>query len=134
MIASSNDAILGIDLGMTITSWNAAAEKLYGYSEREAVGQTVLMLVPDDRKEEEPTILRQIKAAQLVKPYETRRLRKDGRLVEVLLSVSPIRDANGRVIGASKTTHDIGSRKEAERLKSILVNELHHRVKNILPP
>jgi len=132
MIASSNDAILGIDLGMTITSWNAAAEKLYGYSEREAVGQTVLMLVPDDRKEEEPTILRQIKAGQLVKPYETRRLRKDGRLVEVLLSVSPIRDANGRVIGASKTTHDIGSRKEAERLKSILVNELHHRVKNIL--
>ena len=132
MIASSNDAILGIDLDMTITSWNAAAEKLYGYSRAEAIGQTVLMLVPEERKEEEPTILRQIKSGHIVEPYETQRLRKDGRLVEVLLSVSPIRDANGRIIGASKTTHDITSRKDAERLKSILVNELHHRVKNIL--
>lgn len=87
---------------MTITSWNAAAEKLYGYSEDEVVGRTVLMLVPDDRQEEEPTILRQIKAGRIVEPYETQRLRKDGRLVEVLLSVSPIRDVNGRVIGASR--------------------------------
>ena len=132
MIASSNDAILGIDLDMTITSWNAAAEKLYGYSREEAIGQTVMMLVPEERKEEEPTILRQIKSGHIVEPYETQRLRKDGRLVEVLLSVSPIRDANRRIIGASKTTHDITSRKDAERLKSILVNELHHRVKNIL--
>ena len=132
MIASSNDAILGIDLDMTITSWNAAAEKLYGYSEDEVVGRTVLMLVPDDRREEEPTILRQIKAGRIVEPYETQRLRKDGRLVEVLLSVSPIRDVNGRVIGASKTAHDITARKDADRLRSILVNELHHRVKNIL--
>lgn len=132
MIASSNDAILGVGLDMIITSWNAAAEKLCGYSEEEAIGQSVLMLVPDGRKDEEPTILRQIKAGRVVEPYETQRLRKDGQLVEVLLSVSPIRNANGRVIGASKTTHDISSRKDAERLKSILVNELHHRVKNIL--
>lgn len=132
MIAFSNDAILGVGLDMIITSWNAAAEKLYGYSEEEAIGQSVLMLVPDGRKDEEPTILRQIKAGRVVEPYETQRLRKDGQLVEVLLSVSPIRNANGRVIGASKTTHDISSRKDAERLKSILVNELHHRVKNIL--
>jgi PAS domain S-box-containing protein len=132
MIASSNDAILAIDLDMIITSWNAAAEKLYGYSQDEAVGRSVLMLVPDGRKDEEPTILREIKAGRIVEPYETQRLRKDGRLVEVLLSVSPIRDGSGRIIGASKTTHDITGRKEAERLKSILVNELHHRVKNIL--
>jgi len=132
MIASSNDAILAIDLDMRITSWNAAAEKLYGYSQDEAIGQTVLMLVPHGREEEEPTILREIKAGRIVEPYETQRLRKDGRTVEVLLSVSPIRGSNGRIIGASKTTHDITSRKDAERLKSILVNELHHRVKNIL--
>ena len=132
MIASSNDAILGIDLDMKITSWNAAAEKLYGYSEEEAVGQTILMLVPDERRDEEPSILTQIKAGRIVEPYETQRRRKDGQLVEVLLSVSPICDANGNVIGASKTAQDITARKDAERLRSILVNELHHRVKNIL--
>jgi PAS domain S-box-containing protein len=132
MIASSNDAIMGIDLDMKITSWNAAAEKLYGYSQDEVVGRSVLMLVPDVRQEEEPRILTEVRAGRFVEPYETQRRRKDGRLVEVLLSVSPIRDANGRVIGASKTAHDITARKDAERLKSILVNELHHRVKNVL--
>lgn len=132
MIASSNDAIMGIDLDMKITSWNAAAEKLYGYSQDEVVGRSVLMLVPDVRQEEEPRILTEVRAGRFVERYETQRRRKDGRLVEVLLSVSPIRDANGRVIGASKTAHDITARKDAERLKSILVNELHHRVKNVL--
>nr|WP_298100454.1 PAS domain S-box protein [uncultured Shinella sp.] len=132
MIASSNDAILGIDLDMTITSWNAAAERLYGYSESQAVGRSVLMLVPEDRKDEEPTILRQIRAGRIVEPYETVRLRRDGRPVEVLLSVSPIHDASGRVVGASKLAHDITVRKDAERLQTVLVNEMNHRVKNTL--
>lgn len=132
MIASSNDAMLAIDLDMVITSWNAAAERLYGYSSQEAIGRSVMMLVPDDRAEEEPEILRQIRAGQVVNRYETQRLRKDGSLVDVLLSVSPIIDHSGRVIGASKLAHDISARKEAERLQAILVGELHHRVKNIL--
>ncbi|NLS06253.1 PAS domain S-box protein [Rhizobium sp. P32RR-XVIII] len=132
MIASSNDAILGIDLEMTITSWNAAAARLYGYSEEEVIGQSVLTLVPDDRKDEEPSILRQIKAGLVVEPYETKRTRKDGRQVDVLLSVSPILDASGKVIGASKVAHDISARKEAERLQAMLAGELSHRVKNIL--
>ncbi|MCJ8057051.1 PAS domain S-box protein [Shinella curvata] len=132
MIASSNDAILGIDLDMTITSWNAAAERLYGYSESQAVGRSVLMLVPEDRKDEEPTILRQIRAGRIVEPYETVRLRRDGQPVEVLLSVSPIHDASDRVVGASKLTHDITVRKDAERLQTVLVNEMNHRVKNTL--
>ncbi len=132
MIASSNDAILGIDLDMEITSWNAAAQRLYGYSQDEVVGRSVLMLVPEDRKDEEPRILNQVRAGGVVEPYETLRLRKDGSLVEVLLSVSPIHDASGRVVGASKVTHDITVRKEAERLQAVLVNEMHHRVKNIL--
>ncbi|CAN7643817.1 PAS domain S-box protein [Rhizobium sp. LjRoot98] len=132
MIASSNDAILGIDLDMKITSWNAAAERLYGYSEAEALGKSVLMLVPGDRSDEEPTILRQIRAGRVVEPYETIRLRKDRRSVEVLLSVSPIHDASGRVVGASKLAHDITVRKEAERLQSVLVNEMNHRVNNSL--
>jgi len=132
MIASSNDAILGIDLDMRINSWNAAAEKLYGYCADEVIGRSVLMLVPEDRKDEEPRLLSEISAGRIVEPYETVRLRKDGRAVEVLLSVSPIHDASGRVVGASKTAHDITVKKEAERLQSVLVNEMHHRVKNIL--
>jgi PAS domain S-box-containing protein len=132
MIASSNDAILGIDLEMRITSWNAAAARLYGYTEEDAIGQSVLMLVPEDRQEEEPSILRQIRAGLVVEPYETKRTRKDGREVDVLLSVSPILDASGKVVGASKVAHDISARKEAERLQAMLAGELHHRVKNIL--
>lgn len=132
IIASSNDAILGTDLNMKITSWNAGAEKLYGYPAEDAVGRSVLMLVPDDRIEEEPAILRQVNAGSKVEPYETKRRRRDGQLVDVLLSVSPIFDAYGRIVGASKIAHDITARKEAERLQAVLVGELNHRVKNVL--
>ncbi len=132
IIASSNDAILGTDLNMRITSWNVGAEKLYGYSAEEAVGRSVMILVPDDRIEEEPAIIRQVSAGQRVEPYETKRRRSDGGLVDVLLSVSPIFDAYGRIIGASKIAHDISARKEAERLQTVLVGELNHRVKNVL--
>ena len=125
IIASSNDAILGIDLNMRITSWNTGAEKLYGYSADEAVGRSVLMLVPEDRIEEEPAILRQVNTGLKVEPYETKRRRKDGQLVDVLLSVSPIHDAYGRIVGASKITHDISVRKDAERLQAVLVGELN---------
>ncbi|WP_348633772.1 PAS domain S-box protein [Rhizobium sp. BK376] len=130
IIASSNDAILSIDLNMTITNWNAAAERLYGYSRDEAVGKSVLMLVPEERHDEEPEILRKVSAGKVVEPYETQRRRKDGRLVDVQLSVSPIYDSNGKTIGASKMAQDITARKEAERLQSVLTGELNHRVKN----
>ncbi len=131
IIASSNDAILAIDLDMTITNWNGAAEKLYGYAREEAVGQSVLMLVPEERHHEEPEILRQVSAGKIVEPYETQRRRKDGRLVDVQLSVSPIYDSKGRAIGASKISQDITVRKEAERLQQVLSGELNHRVKNV---
>ncbi|WP_442892542.1 PAS domain S-box protein [Ensifer sp. CCNWLY38] len=132
IIASSNDAILGIDLRMRITTWNAGAERLYGYSAEEMVGRSVMTLVPEDRIDEEPAILRQVSAGLKVEPYETKRLHKDGRSVEVLLSVSPIYDAYGSIVGASKLAHDITVRKEAERLQTVLVGELNHRVKNVL--
>ncbi|WP_431322859.1 PAS domain S-box protein [Rhizobium sp. YTU87027] len=132
IIASSDDAILGTDLNMRITSWNSGAEKLYGYSAEEAIGHSVVLLVPDDRIEEEPAIIRQVSAGLKVDPYETKRRRKDGRLVDVLLSVSPIFDPYGRIVGASKIAHDISARKEAERLQTVLVGELNHRVKNVL--
>ncbi|MDP9840652.1 PAS domain S-box-containing protein [Neorhizobium huautlense] len=131
IIASSNDAILGIDLAMTVTSWNGGAERLYGYNAEEIVGQSVLMLVPEDRLDEEPALLEQIKAGSLVEAYETKRRRKDLQLVDILLSVSPIHDTTGRIIGASKIAHDISAKKEADRLQEVLIGELHHRVKNV---
>lgn len=131
IIASSNEAILGIDLGMKITSWNTGAERLYGYTADEVIGRSVLVLVPEDRQGEEPAILRQVSAGLKVEPYETARLHKDGRSVPVLLSVSPIYDAYGVIVGASKIAHDISARKDAERLQSVLVGELNHRVKNL---
>ncbi len=132
IIASSDDAILSTDLNMVITSWNTGAERLYGQSAEEAIGQSVMMLVPDDRSEEEPAILAQIRAGHKVEPYETKRRCKSGELVDVLLSVSPIFDAYGRIVGASKIAHDISAKKEAERLQTVLVGELNHRVKNVL--
>jgi PAS domain S-box-containing protein len=131
IVASSNDAILSIDFEMTITNWNAAAEKLYGYTADEAIGHSVLMLVPEDRRDEEPEILRKIGAGETIHLYETQRLRKDGRLVDVQLSVSPIYDSGGKAIGASKISQDITARKEAERLQGVLIGELNHRVKNV---
>lgn len=131
IVASSNDAILSIDLDMTITNWNASAEKLYGYTHDEAIGRSVLMLVPEDRREEEPEILRKISAGETIHLYETQRLRKDGRLVDVQLSVSPIYDSTGKAIGASKISQDITARKDAERLQGVLIGELNHRVKNV---
>lgn len=132
IIASSNDAILGTDLNMIITNWNAGAEKLYGYSADEVIGRSVMMLLPDDRTEEEPAIFRKVSSGLMVEPYETKRRRKDGGIVDVMLSVSPIYDAYGTIIGASKIAHDITARKEAERLQSLMVGELNHRVKNLL--
>ncbi len=131
IIASSNDAILSIDLDMTITNWNAAAERLYGYTRDEAVGKSILMLVPEARRDEEPEILRKVSAGQVMEHYETQRRRKDGRLVDVQLSVSPIYDSHGKTIGASKISQDITARKEAERLQTVLTGELNHRVKNV---
>ena len=132
IIASSNDAILSTNLDMVIASWNSGAEKLYGYSAAEAIGQSVMMFVPADRSAEEQAIFSRIRSGQEVEPYETKRRRKDGILVDVLLSVSPIYDPYGNIVGASKIAHDITARKEAERLQTVLVGELHHRVKNLL--
>lgn len=132
IIASSDDAILSTDLDMRITSWNSGAERLYGYSAPEALGRSVTMLVPFDRTDEEPSIIAQIRAGRRVEPHETVRLHKSGRQIEVSLTVSPIFDEHGRIVGASKIARDITMRKTAERLQQILIAEMKHRVKNIL--
>ncbi|MGX9179819.1 PAS domain S-box protein [Mesorhizobium sp. BHbdii] len=130
IVESSMDAIVSKDMNGIITSWNDAAERLFGYTPAEAVGRPVTMLIPPDRLDEEVSIISRIRAGERVPSYETMRLRKDGTLVSVSLTVSPIRDGIGRVVGASKIARDISSHKENERRIRLLMREVNHRVKN----
>ncbi|HWT00168.1 MAG TPA: PAS domain S-box protein, partial [Pyrinomonadaceae bacterium] len=114
IVENSDDAIISKDLDGRILSWNPGAERLYGYTAAEAVGQPVTMLIPHDMPDEETRILAQIRRGERVDHYETVRRRKDGALLSVSLTVSPIKDASGRVIGASKIARDITARKRAE--------------------
>ncbi|HEX8118629.1 MAG TPA: PAS domain S-box protein, partial [Pyrinomonadaceae bacterium] len=114
IVESSDDAIISKDLDGVIKSWNPGAERLYGYTAEEAVGRPVTMLIPEDRPDEEPGILARIRRGERIDHYETLRVRKDGTFVEVSLTVSPVRDAEGRVVGASKIARDITARKRAE--------------------
>ena len=132
IVFSSEDAILGIDLDMIVTDWNSGAEKLYGFRRDEILGKSVTVLIPPDRLDEETRIIEHIKAGGRVEPHETVRRRKGGELVEVSLSVSPIFDATGRIVGASKIARDITDRKNAERIQKVLTGEINHRVKNLL--
>jgi PAS domain S-box-containing protein len=114
IVDSSNDAIIGKDVNGVITSWNRAAERLFGYSAAEAVGQSVGMLVPPDRADEMPALLARIRQGEQVDHFDTVRRTKDGRLVPISLTVSPIKDEYGQIVGASKTARDISERKQAE--------------------
>lgn len=115
IVDSSDDAIFSKDLDGVITSWNRGAERLFGYTAAEVIGQPVLILFPPDRVNEEPAILDRIRRGERVAHYETVRQAKSGRLIDVSLSISPIRDRDGRVIGAAKIARDITAQKAAER-------------------
>jgi PAS domain S-box-containing protein len=114
MVNSSNDAIIGKDLNSMVTSWNAGAEKIFGYTAEEMIGQPVTRLIPPDRQAEELQIIGWIKKDESVEHFETRRKAKDGRLIDVSVTVSPIKDKEGRIVGASKVARDITDRKIAE--------------------
>ena len=103
IVESSDDAIIAKDLNGVITSWNAAAEKMFGYTTEEIVGRSILTLIPPELQHEEPTILGQIRAGNRVAHLETQRLHKSGKRIEVSLTSSPIRNHDGKVIGASKS-------------------------------
>jgi PAS domain S-box-containing protein len=113
IVESSHDAIISKDLNGIITSWNAAAERIFGYTAAEVTGKPISILAPPDRLDEMPAILDQIKQGRRVDHYETVRRRKDGQLVSVSLTVSPIHDAGGRITGASKILRDISEQKLA---------------------
>lgn len=130
IVDSSFDAIIGKDLNSIITNWNRAAEHLFGYTADEAIGRSILMLIPDGLQGEEADIIERVRRGERVSSYETTRCRKDGSYVSVSLTVSPIRDADGIIIGASKIARDITGAKENERRIRLLMREVNHRVKN----
>lgn len=132
IVQSSDDAIIGKNIDGIITSWNYGAERLFGYRAEEAIGKPVRMLIPPDREDEAPGILRRIRNGERVDHYETVRRRKDGTLLDISLTVSPVVNASGKIIGASKIARNITARKREEDHRRLLVNELNHRVKNTL--
>ena len=132
IVSSSEDAILSKDLNGKITSWNAAAERMYGYSAQEIVGQPVTLVLPPDRHSEFTAIMEHIRRGERVDHYETTRVRKDGRLLTVSVTVSPIKNSSGTIIGASDITRDISKRKELEEQREAFVSLVTHELKNPL--
>ena len=120
IVEHSDDAIISKDLNGIITSWNAGAERIFGYKAEEIVGHSVLELIPADRQDEEPGILARLRRGERIDHYETVRQRKDGTPVDVSLTVSPMKDDSGKVIGASKIARDITDRKRAQRIQQAL--------------
>jgi PAS domain S-box-containing protein len=131
IVESSDDAVLSKDLNSIIKSWNKGAERLFGYTADEAIGKPVTMLIPADRRDEEPSILARIRRGERVEHYETIRQRKDGSTIDISLTISPVRDQDGTIIGASKIARDITERRRAEQQQHLLIREMDHRIKNL---
>ncbi len=134
IVESSDDAIIGQSLEGLITSWNKGAEKLYGYNADEIVGKSLEVLAPGGHLDELPTILERLKRGETIEHFETERVCKNGSRVDVSLTISPIRDAEGRIIGASKIARDITIRKQEDRRKNEFLALLAHELRNPLAP
>ncbi len=134
IVKSSDDAIISKDLEGIVTSWNAAAERLYGFSAEEMVGSSILRLIPAELHGEEHGILSKIRAGERIEHFETVRLTKAGARVPVSITVSPIRGHGGRIVGASKIARDMTGYREAERQKDLFLAVLAHELRNPLAP
>jgi len=132
IVVSSDDAIISKTLDGRITSWNAGATRIFGYEASEMIGESILRIIPPELHGEEREILARLQRGERIDHYETVRVAKDGRRVDVSLTVSPLRDRSGKVVGASKVGRDITDRKRAEKMQRVLTDELAHRVKNTL--
>jgi two-component system CheB/CheR fusion protein len=132
IVESSDDAIISKNLDGTVTSWNHGAERLFGYTAEEMVGESIMVLAPLDRHDEETGIIERIRRGEHIEHYETVRQTKDGSAVLVSLTVSPLGDAQGNIIGASQIARSMVERKMADEHRKTLVDELNHRVKNTL--
>jgi PAS domain S-box-containing protein len=132
IVESSNDSIVTKNLDGIITTWNKSAERLFGYTADEVIGKPVTILIPVERHDEEATILERFRRGERIEHYETIRQRKDGSLVDISLTVSPIKNAQDAIIGASKIARDITERKRSDEHIATLAREAEHRTKNIL--
>jgi PAS domain S-box-containing protein len=132
IVESSDDAIVSKNLDGIITSWNRGAERIFGYSANEAIGQPITLLIPENRQSEEREILTRIRRGERIDHFETVRQRKHGSLIVVSLTVSPVKDANGKIVGASKIARDITEQKRNLELITTLAREAEHRSKNLL--
>ena len=119
LVDSADDAIVTKNLDSVITSWNKGAERIFGYTAEETIGQSILLLIPPHLHSEEQTIIHKIRSGERVEHYETVRRRKDGTLIDISLTISPIRDDNGNIIGASKIARDVTDiKRTAARLQA----------------
>jgi PAS domain S-box-containing protein len=132
IVESSDDAIVSKNLNGTITSWNRGAERIFGYTAEEAIGQPITIVIPKDRQDEERTILSRIGRGERIDHFETIRQRKHGSLIAVSLTVSPVKNAEGKIIGASKIARDITEQKRSQEQIATLAREAEHRSKNLL--
>ena len=132
IVENSNDAIISKGLDGVIRTWNKGAERLFGYAPDEIIGRSVLTLIPPELHHEEPGIIARISRGERLEHFETVRVRKTGERIHISLTVSPVKDAQGAIAGASKIARDITDRKRADEQRQLLVNELNHRVKNTL--
>jgi PAS domain S-box-containing protein len=131
IVESSDDAIISKDFNGIIRTWNAAAERLFGYKAEEIIGRPITVLIPESRHDEEPEIIARIRRGERVEHYDTVRRRKDGSLIELSITVSPVRTPDGRIVGASKIARDITARRRIEDQRRLLLREMNHRVKNL---
>ena len=132
IVESSDDAIVSKNLDGIITSWNRGAERVFGYTAEEAIGQPITIVIPQDRQDEERAILTRIRRGERIEHFETVRQRKHGSLIVVSLTVSPVKDAEGKIVGASKIARDITEQKRSQEQIATLAREAEHRSKNLL--
>jgi PAS domain S-box-containing protein len=132
IVESSDDAIVSKNLDGIITSWNGGAERIFGYTAEEAIGQPITIVIPQDRQDEERTILTRIRRGERIDHFETVRQRRHGSLIVVSLTVSPVKNADGKIVGASKIARDITGQKRSQEEIAILAREAEHRSKNVL--
>ena len=132
IVESSDDAIVSKNLDGIITSWNRGAARIFGYSAAEVIGQSITIVIPDDRRSEEVEILTRIRRGERVEHFQTVRRRKDGSLIVVSLTVSPVRNDRGEIIGASKIARDITEQRRSQEQIAALAHEAEHRSNNLL--
>lgn len=132
IVATSNDAIISKSVDGIITTWNQAAENLFGYTESEIIGESIFKLIPADRHKEELDILAKLRMGERIRDYETKRVTKSGRLLDISLTIAPIRDVTGKIIGSSKIARDITHKKQEDQRKSDFIALVSHELKTPL--